>query len=117
MAQRIEHRTSNPTVAGSSPAGRASDLTGRRRCLTSPAFSFQIDEPKVRLRCASVDSGSASPRISGGVGFALRANSQSSCSSRRIDAVDLEVAIATNTVTLQVKPQKRSSHPLVSLAC
>lgn len=23
MAQRIEHRTSNPTVAGSSPAGRA----------------------------------------------------------------------------------------------
>ena len=30
MAQRIEHRTSNPTVAGSSPAGRAISCAGKQ---------------------------------------------------------------------------------------
>lgn len=37
MAQRIEHRTSNPTVAGSSPAGRAR-IFWPERDLPSPAF-------------------------------------------------------------------------------
>lgn len=37
MAQRIEHRTSNPTVAGSSPAGRAR-IFWPERDLLSPAF-------------------------------------------------------------------------------
>ena len=116
MAQRIEHRTSNPTVAGSSPAGRASDLTGRRRCLTSPAFSFLIDEPQVRLRCASVDLGSTPPHF-GRYRLRLEGEQRIFRSSRQINVVNLEVEIATNTVTLQVKPQNRSSHPLVSLAC
>ena len=31
MAQWIEHRTSNPAVAGSSPAGRTSAFKGRQR--------------------------------------------------------------------------------------
>lgn len=37
MAQRIEHRTSNPTVAGSSPAGRAR-IFWPECDLPSPAF-------------------------------------------------------------------------------
>ena len=37
MAQRIEHRTSNPTVAGSSPAGRAR-IFWPERDLPYPAF-------------------------------------------------------------------------------
>ena len=37
MAQRIEHRTSNPTVAGSSPAGRAR-IFWPERDMSSPAF-------------------------------------------------------------------------------
>lgn len=37
MAQRIEHRTSNPTVAGSSPAGRAR-IFWPERDLPPPAF-------------------------------------------------------------------------------
>ena len=110
MAQRIEHRTSNPTVAGSSPAGRASDLTGRRRCLTSPAFSFLIDEPQVRLRCASVDPVSESPHF-GRCRFRLKGEQRIFRSSRQINVVNLEVEIATNTVTLQVKPQiDRATH-------
>ena len=117
MAQRIEHRTSNPTVAGSSPAGRASDLTGRRCCFTVSGLFVSNrrakDSPMMRFRRFRLSI----PRISGGVGFVLRANNGSSCGSRQITAVNLEAEIAIYTVTLQVKPRNRSSHSLISLAC
>ena len=41
MAQRIEHRTSNPTVAGSSPAGRARVFKPETRCVVS-GFFFRL---------------------------------------------------------------------------
>ena len=117
MAQRIEHRTSNPTVAGSSPAGRASDLTGRRCCFTVSGLFVSNrrakDSPMMRFRRFRLSI----PRISGGAGFVLRANNGSSCGSRQITAVNLEAEIAIYTVTLQVKPRNRSSHSLISLAC
>ena len=50
------------------------------------------------------------PRISGSVGFTLRANREYSCDSHQINFVNLEVEIAIHTVTLQVKPLNRSNH-------
>lgn len=53
MAQRIEHRTSNPTVAGSSPAGRAR-IFWPERDLPPPAFlSSKTECILARSRAAS----------------------------------------------------------------
>lgn len=56
MAQRIEHRTSNPTVAGSSPAGRAR-IFWPERDLLSPAFLLS------KAKCISARSRAASTMI------------------------------------------------------
>ena len=61
MAQRIEHRTSNPTVAGSSPAGRAR-IFWPERDLLSPAFLLSKAECILaRSRAASTMINSPMP--------------------------------------------------------